>query len=108
MMSPEVVKIALGAFLITVMFCVVIISRILHIHSEERKTLIAIIFNLNQTVEDLEARKHPFKWKMRSDGVDVVVERGRPDLPPPRQSVEPTGNELVMPEMDDLPKWGDR
>ncbi len=106
-MDPEAVKIALGAFFMTVMFCAVIIGLILHASSEERKTLTAIIFNLNQKVEDLTSREHPFDYVKRTNGVYTIIERGRPDLPPPRQPVEPSSDVLVMPEMDDLPKWGD-
>ncbi len=43
-------------------------------------------------------------WELRPDAVNPMVQRDRPELPPPKQSVEPTGDELMV-DIDDIPDW---
>ncbi len=65
--------------------------------AHERQT----IQELKDTVIDLEARVRPFNYELRADGVNVIVERGRLDLPEPRESVEPTVNTINLTEFGD-------
>ena len=88
-----------------VMFVVGIVAAgvVFDMQADKIRSLEASRFALVEQITDLEARMHPFKWEMRADGMDAVIERGR-DVSPRRQSVEPTGDVLVMPEIDDLPQ----
>ena len=58
----------------------VYLGNLAHQHYEAYKAQQAITFGLEQTlIHELEGQMYP-KYVMRSDGVDAVVERNRPDI----------------------------
>ncbi len=101
-MTPELA--AIGSFLMTSLFWAIIIGRVTHTTDQKDKEQRAIIFDLSQAVKDLEQQAHP-QYVLRSDGVDCVVERGRPDLPPRRQATVPPNAVHDFTDIEDLPDW---
>jgi len=99
-MTPELA--AIGSFLITSLFFAVIIGRVTHTNDQRHREQRAIIFDLSQAVDDLEQQAHPL-YVLRSDGVDCVVERGRPDIPPRCRATVPPGSVLDFVDIDDIP-----
>lgn len=65
-------------------------------------------FALTEKVLHLKQKikSDPFDWELRTDGIDIVVEKRRPDAPR-RTPTVPSGEVLLMVDIDDLPKWGD-
>ena len=72
--------VALGAFLITSIVWIVILIGISDQWQDKVQILKAQRFSLEQLLTDCYEGRTEHVWQMRSDGVDVVVERGRPDL----------------------------
>jgi len=75
------------------------------LHNIERQILRQEIVELEDEIVDLKARVRPFNYELRTDGVNVIVERGRHDLPEPRQSAEATVTTISLTEFgeDGLP-----
>ncbi len=71
------------------------------LHESERQELRQEIIELNDEIIDLEARVHPFNYELRADGVNIIVQRGREDLPEPRQSAEATVDTINLTEFGD-------
>ena len=71
------------------------------LHQTERQHLRQEIRELKDEIIDLEARVHPFNYELRADGVDAVVERTRPDVPEPRQSVAADVTTINLTEFGD-------
>lgn len=70
------------------------------LHESERQELRQEITDLKDEVIDLKARARPFNYELRTDGVNVVVERGRLDVPMPRESVAATPDTIVITDDD--------
>jgi len=101
-MSPELA--AVGGAVIVSMFWLVILARINHVNDQRQTAQTAIIFHQQETIEHLEQQANPM-YVLRSDGVDCVVERGRPDIPPRRRATVPPGSVMSFVDIDDLPMW---
>ena len=71
------------------------------LHESERQELRQEIIELRDEIIDLEARVHPFNYELRADGVNIIVQRGREDLPEPRQSAEATVDTINLTEFGD-------
>ena len=71
------------------------------LHESERQQLRQEIMEQDDEIIDLKARVRPFNYELRADGVNVIVERGRLDLPEPRKSVEPTVDTINLTAFDD-------
>ena len=71
------------------------------IHQGEKRQQHQTIVELRDEITDLKARVRPFNYELRSDGVNVIVERGRIDLPEPRKSVEVTVDTINLTEFGD-------
>lgn len=71
------------------------------LHESERQELRQEITDLKDEVIDLKARVRPFNYELRADGVNVIVERGRLDLPEPRKSVPATVDTINLTEFGD-------
>ncbi len=50
------------------------------------------IFFLEETLTDALSGNIEKAWELRDEGIETVLERGRPDLDPPRQPTMPTGH----------------
>jgi hypothetical protein len=75
------VMLALGGAIIASVFWVVIMGVQFHNWHEKCEQLKADLFKMEEQLLDaLEGQVYP-KYVMRSDGVDSVVERKRPDSP---------------------------
>jgi hypothetical protein len=86
--------IALGAFIITSAFWVVIIGTQFQNWHEKCERLKVELFNMEQQLLDaLEGQMYP-KYVMKSDGVDSVVERNRPDIVS-KESHTPDGTSVL-------------
>jgi len=95
---------AIGSAVIVAVVFTLIIGRINHVHDQRHKAQTAIIFHQQETIEHLEQQANPM-YVLRSDGVDCVVERGRPDIPPRRRATVPPGSVLDFTDLDDIPEW---
>lgn len=78
-----------GAWYLLMMF----MAKLYH---NEREVLRQEVVILKDEVTDLKARVRPFNYELRADGVNVVVERGRFDIPEPRASVASTPETIVI------------
>ena len=91
-----------------------------HSHYEKYRAAMAKLFMVEEELIHCMEGKADRVWQLRSDGMDTVVERGRPDLDRVRQkrasqlsqhrSVvynDPNGPPQVIPltDLDDLPEW---
>ena len=71
------------------------------LHENERQQLRQEVTELKGEIVDLKARVRPFNYELRADGVNVIVERGRLDLPEPRESAPSTVSTINLTEFGD-------
>ena len=72
--------VALGVWLITTAAWFAVIYNMSMNWQEKVNVLKAQRFSLEQLLTDCYEGKTDHVWQMRSDGVEVILERGRPDL----------------------------
>ena len=98
----------------------IFMGTVAHNHYEKYRVALRALFMAEEELIHCMEGKADRVWQLRSDGMDTVVERGRPDLErvrqnrasqlPQRRSVvydDPNGPPQVIPltDLDDLPEW---
>ncbi len=99
----------------------VFMGTVAHNHFNKYRGIKMQLFMVEEELIHCQEGKADRVWQMRSDGVDVVVERGRPDLERVRQNRasqlsqergvvydDPNGppQYISLTDIDDLPAWG--
>ena len=98
----------------------VFMGTVAHGHFEKYRSIKMQLFMVEEELIHCMEGKADRVWQMRSDGMDAVVYRGRPDLERVRQNRasqlsqhrsvvynDPNGPPQVIPlaDLDDLPEW---
>ncbi len=82
----------LASFIISVLLVLLAVAIIVMQKQGERlhkKT--AYILYLQETLTDALGGNVDKMWELRDEGIETVLQRGRPDLKPTRQSTRPLG-----------------
>ena len=98
----------------------VFMGKVAHDHYEKYRGAMSKLFMVEEELIHCMEGKADRVWQMRSDGADVIVERGRPDLDRVRQNRasqlsqdrgvvydDPNGppQYISLTDIDDLPEW---
>ena len=71
------------------------------------RALKAHVVRLEEAVVNKHEGDDKRVWELRPDAVNPMIQRGRPDGQPRRQPTMPPGETLIMPDMRDIPDWGE-
>lgn len=71
------------------------------------RALKAHVVRLEEAVVNKHEGDSKRVWELRHGAVNPMRERGRSELPPTRQPTRPPGETLIMPDMRDIPDWGE-
>lgn len=77
------------------------LSRLNWVYHDSREKWKRRLREQHDEIVDLKARIRPFGYVLKSNGAEVYVERGRPDIRPSRISVTPQGEVVVIGNMDE-------